>query len=418
MQATKTLFVQFVGKVKRIDIVDPTWIGVLDSALEEAKAKSEIFAIMLSTSTLAFLGLLSLFSPAAAQTWTSCNPMNSTTCPSDPALGTAATFNFTTQTSTDASVWNATAGTVKYNTEGAFFTINQKGDSPTIQSNFYIFFGTVEVIMKAASGQGVISSIVLESDDLDEIDWELMGGNTTHAETNYFGKGNTTSYDRATYYPVNEPQENFHNYTVVWTQEKIEWLIDGDIVRTLLYADALGGKDFPQTPMNVRLGIWAGGDSSEPNGTIEWAGGLTDYSKAPFEMVVSSIRVMDASKGASYTYGDKTGSYKSIKIESGNSTIAQTVNAPPAMSPVQKFQSLSKGAQIGIIAGAGAAAIILLGLLICCCVKQRRAGRRERALVDADYEKRTAELMAYRSEMSKQRGYVQVSSFGASRERF
>ena len=88
------------------------------------------------------------------------------------------------------------------------------------------------------------------------------------------------------------------------------------------------------------------------------------------------------------------------------------------MSPVQKFQSLSKGAQIGIIAGAGAAALILLGLMICCCVKQRRAGRRERALVDADYEKRSAELMAYRTEMSKQRGYVQVSSFGASRERF
>ena len=241
--------------------------------------------------------------------------MNSTTCPSDPALGTAATFNFTTQTSTDASVWNTTAGKVDYNTEGAFFTINQRGESPTIQSNFYIFFGTVEVIMKAASGQGVISSIVLESDDLDEIDWELMGGNTTHAETNYFGKGNTTSYDRATYYPVNKPQENFHNYTVDWSQEKIEWLIDGDIVRTLLYADALGGKDFPQTPMNVRLGIWAGGDSSEPNGTIEWAGGPTDYSKGPFEMVVSSIRVMDASKGASYTYGDKTGSYKSIRIE-------------------------------------------------------------------------------------------------------
>ena len=169
--------------------------------------------------------------------------------------------------------------------------------------------------MKAASGQGIISSIVLESDDLDEVDWELMGGNTTHAETNYFGKGNTTSYDRATYYPVDKPQENFHNYTVDWSQEKIEWLIDGDIVRTLLYADALGGKDFPQTPMNVRLGIWAGGDSSEPNGTIEWAGGPTDYSKAPFEMVVSSIRVVDASKGASYTYGDKTGSYKSIKIE-------------------------------------------------------------------------------------------------------
>ena len=88
------------------------------------------------------------------------------------------------------------------------------------------------------------------------------------------------------------------------------------------------------------------------------------------------------------------------------------------MSPVQKFQSLSKGAQIGIIAGAGSAAVILLGLLVFCCVKQRRSGRRERELADADYEKRTAELMSYRAEMGKQRGYVQVDSYGASRDRF
>ena len=260
------------------------------------------------------LGALSLLSSAAAQTWTSCNPLNSTKCPSDMALGMSQTFNFTTQTSTDATIWNTTAGKLVYGTEGAEFTINEKGDSPTVQSNFYIFFGTVEVIMKAATGQGIISSIVLESDDLDEIDWELMGGNTTAAETNYFGKGNTTSYDRAFYYPVTNPQENFHNYTVVWTSEQIEWLIDGDVVRTLKYEDANGGKNFPQTPMNVRLGIWAGGDSSESNYTVIWAGGPTDYSKGPYTMVVSSIRVEDHSTGSSYSYGDMTGTYESIKI--------------------------------------------------------------------------------------------------------
>ena len=260
---------------------------------------------MFTTSFIFALGVLSLLSPASAQTWTYCNPLNAT-CPGYMALGTASTFNFTNQTSTDATIWNATAGTVTYDDQGAMFTIAKRFDSPTIQSNFYIFFGTIEVIMKAASGQGIISSIVLESDDLDEIDWELMGGNTTHAETNYFGKGNTTSYNRAIYYPVNEPQENFHNYTVVWSAEKIEWLIDGDVVRTLLYADANSGDNFPQTPMT-------GGDPSLANGTIEWAGGVTDYSDVPFTMRVASIRVMDASKGSLYTYGDHTGSYESIK---------------------------------------------------------------------------------------------------------
>ena len=60
---------------------------------------------------------------------------------------------------------------ISYTDESATFTINQKGDSPTIESSFYIFWGSVSVIMKASKGQGIVSSIVLESDDLDEIDW-------------------------------------------------------------------------------------------------------------------------------------------------------------------------------------------------------------------------------------------------------
>lgn len=67
--------------------------------------------------------------------------------------------------------------------------------------------------------------------------------------------------------------------------------------------------------MNLRLGIWAGGDSeANSNGTIEWAGGVTDYSKGPFTMIVESVYVEDYSSGSSYSYGDTTGSYSSINI--------------------------------------------------------------------------------------------------------
>ena len=54
---------------------------------------------------------------------------------------------------------------------GAEFTINKQGDAPTIETDFYFFFGEAEVVMKAANGTGIVSSIVLESDDLDEVDW-------------------------------------------------------------------------------------------------------------------------------------------------------------------------------------------------------------------------------------------------------
>lgn len=54
---------------------------------------------------------------------------------------------------------------------GAKFTISEQGDAPTIESEFYIFFGHVDVKMRAANGTGIVSTWILESDDLDEIDW-------------------------------------------------------------------------------------------------------------------------------------------------------------------------------------------------------------------------------------------------------
>lgn len=268
--------------------------------------RNALFSAILTASTV--------LPTALAQTWTACNPLNETTCPLDPALGVDNyTIDFVTQTPSN-DIWNTTAGTIKYGDEGAEFTINKKGDSPTVQTNFYFFFGSAEVIMKTAHGIGVVSSIVLESDDLDEVDWEMLGGNTTHVETNYFGKGNTTSFDRAIYYPVDNPQGNWHNYTVTWTKDQLDWYVDSQHLRTLKSEDAEGGSQFPQTPMNLRLGIWAGGDPKNPNGTIEWAGGEIDYDGGPYTMTVKSVKVSDASRGTQYQYGDTSGSWSSIKV--------------------------------------------------------------------------------------------------------
>jgi len=347
--------------------------------------------------------LTTLVSPLAAQTFTSCNPLNST-CPPNTALGISnATYDFLT--SKAGSTWNTTAGNIVYGTQGAEFTIKQKGDAPTIQSNFYIFFGEVEVWLKAAPGHGVVSTVVLESDDLDEIDWEIIGGNTTHAENNYYGKGNTTSaYERAKWYPMAQaPQDGFHNYTTRWTNSTLEWYIDGSVVRTLNYNDANGGKSFPQTPMNVRIGVWAAGDAGNSNYTVAWAGGEIDYSKGPYTMVVQSARITDFSSGAEYKYGDGTGSWESIAIVPGNSSVANTLAAPPAQSMAQRWAHVSSGAKIGIYAAIGGVIALVLGSWAFCCVKHRRAGKKEGAMADALYEKDTAELMAYRAEMGQTR---------------
>jgi hypothetical protein len=181
---------------------------------------------------------------AYAQTFTNCNPMEKT-CPKNVALNSA-TFksDFATGVEAEASWSKAAYTTINYDNQGAQFRIAKQGQAPTIETNFYFFFGRVDVTMKPAPGQGIVSSIVLESDDLDEVDWEFLGGFDNKVQTNFFGKGNTTSYDRMVEYNVETPQETFHTYSLDWTAERLQWIIDGTVVRELKYADpvALGGK--------------------------------------------------------------------------------------------------------------------------------------------------------------------------------
>jgi hypothetical protein len=67
--------------------------------------------------------------------------------------------------------WKITAGEVTTGPDGAEFTIRKQGDAPTIQTPWYFFFGKVEIEMKIAPGQGIVSSSVMQSSVLDEVDW-------------------------------------------------------------------------------------------------------------------------------------------------------------------------------------------------------------------------------------------------------
>lgn len=260
---------------------------------------------------LAFLATLG--SMAAAQTWTACNPMEKT-CPDDPAL--AGTYDHIYGGA--APDFQTTAGddVIKYGgPDGAIFRVEKKLDAPTIVSNFYIMWGHLDVTMKAAPGGGIVSSVVLQSDNLDEIDWEWVGSKPNEAQSNYFGKGNTDSYDRGAVHPITS-QDDFHTYSLDWTQEKLDWIINGQVVRTLKPSD-VKGDFYPQTPMQVRLGSWAAGDPDNEEGTIQWSGGPINYKEGPFDMLVKEIKVIDYSTGTAYRYSDKSGSWQSIQAIGG-----------------------------------------------------------------------------------------------------
>lgn len=281
-----------------------------------------------TTFAVAITTLLS-YNVVFAQTSTKCNPLNQT-CAPDPALGRSVNIDFTSGASSE---FTPSGNGVAYNSNGLALTVAQHGDSPTITSKWYIMFGHVEVQMKAAPGQGIVSSAVLQSDDLDEIDWEWLGGDSSQVQSNYFGKGETGSYNRGAFHADPNHQASFVTYAVDWTAEQVVWSINGQTVRVLAPSDA--GGQYPQTPMQVKLGAWAGGDPSNAAGTVSWAGGPVNYAGGPYTMVVKSLAVTDYSTGTQYTYGDRSGSWQSIQAAGGSvksTGSSSTDTAAPAIT--------------------------------------------------------------------------------------
>lgn len=324
--------------------------------------------ICLSTSALLVASLA--VTPIAAQTYTTCNPLTSGmlptdpshevfeakwvtgNCPADPALGRAVAIDFTAGVSDSFTP----QGNPTYDSNGASFTVAKSGDSPQLTSKWYIMFGHVEFQLKAAPGVGIVSSAVLQSDALDEIDFEWLGGDSSQVQSNYFGKGQTTTYNRGAYHPDPNNQAAFHTYAIDWTADQIAWQIDGKTVRTLS-PDAAQGQ-YPQTPMMIKIGAWSGGDPANAPGTIckfpfiahgdlacsysvAWAtggaGGTTDYTSGPYSMVVKSIAVTDYSTGTQYSYSGTSGTWQSIQSEGGKISSSGS----KAVGPVEAGSSSS-----------------------------------------------------------------------------
>lgn len=117
--------------------------------------------------------------------------------------------------------------------------------------------------------------------------------------------------------------------------------------------------------MNVRIGIWAGGDPANDPGTIEWSGGETDYSAGPFTMVLEKIEVVNENPAKSYSYGDLTGDYQSIKMDGAEGSVkggsqgasqsssqaGSSSSVAPSSSSVGKSSSTASATTSGLSTG-------------------------------------------------------------------
>lgn len=123
-----------------------------------------------------------------------------------------------------------------------------------LRSHGHYGYGRYEVSMKAIKNDGVVSSFFTytgpsENNPWDEIDFEILGKDTTKVQLNYFtnGRGNHEfMYDLGF-----DASEDFHTYAFEWHEDRIEWYVDGVLIHTAT-------KDIPKTPGKIMANVWCG----------------------------------------------------------------------------------------------------------------------------------------------------------------
>lgn len=191
-------------------------------------------------------------------------------------------------------VLNPPAGAVTVSKDG--HTNDKLGDGASINSTFSLFYGKVSYTLQASGVPGTVSAAVLigtKTDD--EIDVEILGGDPTHWQTNVFrsAPGETSPlygvFGGVHGYPGNGRCDAFHTYLIDWSPSRIQWSVDGQVVRTLTPAQTLhnGQQHYPSAPSRLQIGVW---DASNPSGTSQWAKGPIPWSKIGNSTISAKIK--------------------------------------------------------------------------------------------------------------------------------
>ncbi|KAK6146681.1 hypothetical protein DH2020_020550 [Rehmannia glutinosa] len=131
---------------------------------------------------------------------------------------------------------------------------------------------------------GVVVAFYMSNGDMyekthDEIDFEFLGnirGKDWRIQTNIYGNGSTSIGREERYGLWFDPSEDFHQYSILWTENLIIFYVDNVPIREIKRTETMGG-DFPSKPMSLYATIWDGSDWATNGGKYR-----VSYKYAPY----------------------------------------------------------------------------------------------------------------------------------------
>ncbi|KAG0170679.1 hypothetical protein DFQ28_005700 [Apophysomyces sp. BC1034] len=164
-------------------------------------------------------------------------------------------------------------------TSSGFVYNKYEGRGATFNATSLMHYGTISAKIKAAAAGGAVTAFILIADDGDEIDFEFVGADPRHVQTNYFwGKNIVYGVNGGNHAISGSAYDEFHTYKMDWSPERIVWSVDGSVVRTKYRSQTYhrGAYEYPTAPARAQIGLW---DGSTAPGTAQWCNGPIDWHK-------------------------------------------------------------------------------------------------------------------------------------------
>ncbi|KAF8183118.1 glycoside hydrolase family 16 protein [Pholiota molesta] len=291
-----------------------------------------------------------------------CDPFSSNTldsCRPEPICKDS-NFTFTDQsrilsnfTFFDGNVsaydWTVDKGNIQNSNGSVALILTQTNGGTRLSSTRYVHYGTITASLKSGRWGGVVTAFITMSDVKDEIDWEFPGANTTQGQSNFFWQGVIpTKTNGGIHGGLTDTFSDYHDYTIDWQPDALTFSIDGKVVRTVKKTDTLdanGVADYPTTPARIQFSLWPAGINGTAPGTIEWAGGMINWSDpdyvaaGQFYALVQSVSIKCADSAVttvtpnmtSYVYGGNRSDTSPTILYTNRTSL---LNAAGRMAPI------------------------------------------------------------------------------------
>ncbi|XP_022146454.1 probable xyloglucan endotransglucosylase/hydrolase protein 28 [Momordica charantia] len=163
--------------------------------------------------------------------------------------------------------------------------LDERTGSGFVSQDLYLHgFFSASIKLPSDYTAGVVVAFYMSNGDMfaknhDEIDFEFLGnirGKDWRIQTNIYGNGSTSIGREERYGLWFDPSEDFHQYSILWTESLIIFYVDNVPIREVKRTANMGG-DFPSKPMTLYATIWDGSTWATNGGKYK-----VNYKYAPY----------------------------------------------------------------------------------------------------------------------------------------